>query len=306
MESITHVALSGGGMMGLVYTGVLSELRNQCSNIRCCAGTSIGALFAAAWALNISMDQLSEFVKTYSMKGYTLTLQSMARILDPGTFGIDDGIRLRTLVSTIIDPNLTFANLADARDLVICVTDVLTMTPYYISRRTHPNVCVLDAVMASMAIPGVFDPVQIDGKLYIDGGITDDIPLGYFDTEQVPHDAIFICHITNTQRLGLENMDSKVNYFSAVINALVYKMYYFPYIQTVYKNYLKMDACPSQFLPIRLIDDGIKIDVDEKTIEEARVYGQTSVAAFSLRIGQRHEVPGVPETQPEPERQKCL
>ena len=61
----THLVLSGGGMSGLVYLGALKYLRESGydKNILHVAGASIGALFATAFVLGISMEELTQRYK---------------------------------------------------------------------------------------------------------------------------------------------------------------------------------------------------------------------------------------------------
>jgi predicted patatin/cPLA2 family phospholipase len=93
------------------------------------------------------------------------------------------------------------------KDLIICATNALNMKATYFSVNTTPNVLVIDAVRASCAIPLIIKPVKIGDTYYIDGCITDDLPIKIIP-KNIPKDNILImslrsCDLPETKELSL-------------------------------------------------------------------------------------------------------
>lgn len=203
-RSLTHLVLSGGGFSGLAYIGILRFLATEraCSSVRYVAGTSMGAFFATAFALRVPPAELEDL-------GYRVFRDTEYTHYPPDallglfqTYGMDDGARFRRPLEPYGGADLTFRDLAKrfGRHLVICATCLETQRPTYFSSETTPDVPVLHAMIASMAIPFLIRPVRIGDRHYVDGALTDNIPYAPFlhPTERRPHaptDTLLICDI---------------------------------------------------------------------------------------------------------------
>lgn len=155
------VALSGGGAAGMAHIGVLEELEEAGIEIACVAGTSAGAMVGAAFANR----QLHEFRET--MCG--LTRSRVLRLFDPiwPQSGLLEGRRSLELVrpylgTTIEALPLPFAAVATDLD-----------TGEEVVFRSGP---VVQAVRASIAIPGLFTPQRWGKRVLVDGGLVNPIP----------------------------------------------------------------------------------------------------------------------------------
>lgn len=157
------LALGGGGARSLAHIGVLKVLAEEGLKPCAIAGTSIGAIVGALYAAGRGPDELETLVGSLGLKdlagvaglnlggGSVLTADRIERGLRtmlPGTF---EGLRL------------PFA--AVAADLVDGGRVVLTSGDLPM------------AVRASMSIPIVFEPVPWNGRLLVDGGIVDPVPV---------------------------------------------------------------------------------------------------------------------------------
>lgn len=280
--SITHVVLSGGAMLGLAYCGVLEALRIKAryKNVHTVAGTSIGAFFACLWALDVTLEQMKAILcETFRNDEHTRFPIIQIEELFKGNLGMDDGDRLissiRMLAPYVSD--LKFSDLHPTKSLVVCATRIPSMIPFYFSRETTPNVKVLDAVKASMSLPILFKPVFIDGYMYIDGSITDHIPLASFTG--VNKDAIAIFHVIQGRRrnkIDTSDMDVDLRlipYIEKLVDIMAYNLFSYKELGDLYKHYVRLDACPVDFMPIELVQDGINIHVTKKNIDECFMYG---------------------------------
>lgn len=156
------LALGGGGARGLAHLGVVRALRECGVPIDRVAGTSMGAIVAAATAME--MDYAAElahghrtFIEGRPHKEYTLPLFSLIR-----------GRRLDRHLALIYGD----ARIEDLWRPFACVSCNLTAT----GMAVHDRGLVWKAVRASLAIPGIFTPAVERGQLLVDGGILNNLP----------------------------------------------------------------------------------------------------------------------------------
>lgn len=158
------LALSGGGARGLAHIGVLKVLEQEGVPIDCLAGTSMGGLIAAGYAAGLSPNFLEQ---------EALRMGSLRRLLalaDPSLprRGLFEGQKVRQyLVGHLGDRAFD-----DLRLPLALVTVDLNSGREVILREGR----VADAVRATVALPGIFTPVEWDGQLLVDGGLLDNLP----------------------------------------------------------------------------------------------------------------------------------
>ena len=93
-------------------------------------------------------------------------------------------------------------------DMVISATNVSTdpLTPIYLSYITKPNMPIEKALHASMAVPGLFSPVEYEGVLYTDGGILDNTPYQFFkESDSTKNMPMFVVDFGKPQHLIRED-----------------------------------------------------------------------------------------------------
>jgi NTE family protein len=156
------VALSGGGAAAFAHLGVLEALLEAEIPIRCVAGTSAGALIGAAFASG-RLSQLRETIEA-------LTWTRVLGLFDPtwpraGLFAGERGLELirPCLLDRLEDLPLPFAAVA---------TDLYTGEEVVLDRGP-----TLEVVRASAALPGVFTPRMLGGRVLIDGGLVNPVPV---------------------------------------------------------------------------------------------------------------------------------
>jgi NTE family protein len=158
------LALGGGGARGFAEVGVLRVLAEERIPVAVVAGTSVGAVIGALYA-----DRPDVFALEYealAIQERDLLDRSLLSLISGG--GYAKGERIEAYLGTrlahaaIEDMPLRFA--AVATDLTSGATVSFERGP------------VARAVRASAAIPGIFAPVEIDGRLYVDGGVSNPVP----------------------------------------------------------------------------------------------------------------------------------
>ncbi len=159
------IALGGGGLRGLAHIGVIKALRNADLPIDVVAGTSMGGLVGAAFAAGISPEELEQKL------GVMGTLSGVLRLLDwwPGKRALISGHSIMNYFGQLIGDLRTFENLKVPFAVSTCNIE----TGQEIVLKSGP---LIKALNATMAIPGVFDPVRYEGMLLVDGGLVNNVP----------------------------------------------------------------------------------------------------------------------------------
>jgi NTE family protein len=164
-KNMIGLALGSGAAFGMAHIGVLAVLEKEKIPIGVVSGASIGALIAAMWGIGLSAKEIENISGRLKIK------LNIMRLLD-FTFpisGILAGKRLRRFLRAILGDR-TF------EDLKIPVKIIV----YDLANRetvTVDNGRLLDAVYKSIAVPGIFQPVMEEGKMFVDGGIMDPVPV---------------------------------------------------------------------------------------------------------------------------------
>ena len=188
------LALSGGGALGLAEIGVLQWMEENHIPVDRIAGTSMGAIIGAMYAIGMSAPEMVEFAErvnwdqalapapAYSQLSYRRK-QDRRDFLINAPLGLKHGLagpngyNPGQGVGLLLD-RIAFreSGISSFDDLVIPFRCVAT------DMQTGEAVILHDgpmaqAVRASMAIPGMFTPVQFEGRLLADGGMVQNIPV---------------------------------------------------------------------------------------------------------------------------------
>jgi len=155
------LALGGGGVRGMAHVGVIRVLEREGIPIDCIAGTSAGSLAGAAYAAGVRGQRLLEMA-------LHLSWRDIARPIWPQQ-GFVSFARLETYVIQTVG-DLTFADLALPYAAV--TADLATGEQVILTEGR-----VAPAVRASCSVPGIVPPVELGGRLLIDGGVVNNLPI---------------------------------------------------------------------------------------------------------------------------------
>lgn len=156
------LALGGGFARGLAHIGVLKVLEENRIPIDFVAGTSVGALVGAAYCSGISPKELEEIAYLVRFKDFARW--TLSRL------GFASNDRMANFLARFLKVK-TFEELRIP--LSVSATDFATGEPV-----TLRSGRLIEAVRASCAYPGMFLPVQVDGRLLIDGMLAHPVPAG--------------------------------------------------------------------------------------------------------------------------------
>ncbi|CAM3824503.1 patatin-like phospholipase family protein [Mycobacterium frederiksbergense] len=157
------LALGSGGARGYAHIGVINELTERGYDIVGVAGSSMGALVGGLHAA----DKLDEFAQWAG----SLTQRAVLRLLDPSLTspGVLRAEKILDAVRDILG-DVTIESLPIPYTSV--ATDLIAGKSVWLQRGPLD-----DAIRASIAIPGIFTPHVLDGRLLADGGILDPLPM---------------------------------------------------------------------------------------------------------------------------------
>jgi NTE family protein len=159
------LVLGGGAARGFAHVGVIRALEQEKIPIDMVVGTSVGSLIGAIYAYDTNSFEL-EWTAFSLEKDQVFDYGILSAFTSMGLAKgdkLEEFVKSKVLVTNIEDLKLPFA--AVATDLNRGTRVVIDHGP------------VARAVHASSAIPGVFNPVEHQGKLLVDGGVMDNIPI---------------------------------------------------------------------------------------------------------------------------------
>ena len=190
------LVLSGGAARGLAHVGVLKALEEQGIRVDAIAGTSMGAVIGGLYASGYKIDELEKlalgidwqealsddppredipFRRKQDDRDFLVRQKLSFR--DDGSLGLPLGVIQGQNLSLLLESLL--AHSSDIRDFDklpipfrAVATDIVNGDKVVFRKGHLPQV-----IRASMSIPAVFAPVEINGQLLVDGGMVDNIPV---------------------------------------------------------------------------------------------------------------------------------
>lgn len=155
------LALCGGVAYGTAQIGVLKALEAAGIKIDCLAGTSAGAIIAAAYASGLPVSKIQEIGFNTSWRELFSFRPSRKGLVSSGP--IEEYIRKHLQVTT-------FEELK--KPLAVVATDICSGDEVIFTRGALDK-----AVRASCSIPGIYSPVEMGGRQLVDGGMAENVPV---------------------------------------------------------------------------------------------------------------------------------
>ncbi|SDQ56120.1 NTE family protein [Pseudoxanthomonas sp. CF385] len=191
----TCLVLGGGGARGGAHVGVLKVLERERVPIDCIVGTSMGAIVGGLYAAGYSADEIQAILDKVDwnaelrdkpprsdrgMRRKEDDLRLLGGIelgIHEGSLafprGVIQGQRLELLLRKLLLPVATVHDFdALAIPFRAVATDIVKGEKVVFAEGD-----LAAAIRASMSVPGVFAPVKIDGRLLVDGGVLDNVPV---------------------------------------------------------------------------------------------------------------------------------
>ncbi|WP_434762917.1 patatin-like phospholipase family protein [Vibrio fortis] len=189
------VVLAGGGAKGAAHIGVLKALEEMHIPVDYVTGTSMGAYVGGLYATGMSADEIESFIYSVDWnKGYRDRVNRSDRRVrdkeyeDRYQLTTDLGLgwgEVRAPTGVVQGQNMlrilreTTGNLAPLEsfdDLAIpyrsVATDIIELEEVVIDKGQ-----IVDAMMSSMSVPGALPPYEVDGRMLVDGGVINNMPV---------------------------------------------------------------------------------------------------------------------------------
>lgn len=229
------LALSGGGARGAAHVGVLKVLEELRVPVDCVTGTSMGSIVGGGFAIGISPKEMERIISTTNWKEIFTDRPPRNEIpmrrkdddyknLFAPEFGVRDGSIMApkgviagiSIESFLRDFTRAGTQNNDFQKLPIpfraVAADIETGKPVVLSHGSVPA-----AMRASMSLPGVVPPVEMDGHLLVDGGIADNLPIDL--ARKLCGDVIIAVNI-GTPPLKRDEIGSIVSIVGQLVNLL--------------------------------------------------------------------------------------
>ena len=188
------LVLSGGGVKGYAHLGVLRVLERENIKIDYITGTSIGALVGTLYSIGYSVDEIEKFLDDVNVSSFLET------VTDNTNLSLEKKESLKKYSAYLsFDNELNFSfpkGLKGTGEEYLILKKILGKYEYMDSFDNFPIPLrivatnlntgetkafskgdVAKVLIASMAIPSIFEPMKIDGEIYVDGLVSRNLPV---------------------------------------------------------------------------------------------------------------------------------
>ncbi len=229
------LALSGGGARGIAHVGVLKVLEEMRVPIHCVTGTSMGAIVGGTFASGRPPDEMEKIVLgadwdeifrdrpprheiavRRKFDDYKTLIAPEFGVKDGGLAlpkGVIAGVSIESFFRVLATPAF---GITDFRKLPIpfraMATDIETGESVVLDHGS-----VAQAMRASMSVPGAIAPVEIDGRLLVDGGIANNLPIN--EARKLCADVVIAVNIS-TPPLKRSEITSALSVAAQLVNFL--------------------------------------------------------------------------------------
>ncbi len=186
------ICFAGGGIKGAAHIGVIKAMEEEGVKFDMVSGTSSGSIIALLYALGYNSDEMYKIFKQHVKSIKYVSSWNVLKIAYEILFkdsitvsGLNDGKKLYNCVKKVCDEKRV-SNINDIKmPLYISCVDLDSGEVVTYTNSTCEmvkgitfidDVEVASAVRASCSFPGVFEPIKIGNKTFVDGGIRENIP----------------------------------------------------------------------------------------------------------------------------------
>ena len=281
---IKHIIMSGGGAYGLAFYGVLRESQKagfwKYDNIKTVYGISIGALVATMVLLTKKLSW--ELLDNYWLKRpwqHIIQFNVETLIHSFHTKGLFDKhivekIMLPMFNAVDISIDITLAEFYREFpiELHFISTEMTQSQVVDFNYKTHPEWKLIDALYCSVCLPVFFSPYELDGKVYLDGGVFCNVPTAQCIANGAAPDEIFtIIACANPNIASVKNTDVAFSHIIEFMLWLIGKIWrqamndavqvphtIYVHMATEYINIYEMfEFAKSPEVRQRILDEGI-------------------------------------------------
>jgi NTE family protein len=288
------LVLGGGGMKGFAHIGVFQALAARGIRPSLIAGTSIGSLLGAAYAGGVSADDLAR--RAIAMRRRDLfRLDHLRMIKDRmAAPAIYLEAPLRGLVESVV-PRGTFAEFKTP--LFVNTVDLEHATQVVFGTPGLQDVNIQDAVYASCALPGFFPPGRVAGRVCVDGGVVDNLPV---KIAALWSDLIIAVDVGSSEMQPLKDVHSRgfANIYMRSASTMMHALQQYPL-----ENW---NGPPMILIRPRCDADWLSFAHTERSIAEGRHAAETALTGIEAYLEQEGGVYPRRHVELEVARDRCI
>lgn len=187
------LCLSGGGIKGIAHIGAIKALEEEKVKFNYVSGTSSGSIIATLYACGFTTDEMYEIFTKYAKSIRYIDFENIKRFFKNIFTGKGiriDGLNSGTKIKKIVNEVCMQKGISNIKQIkmpiLIPAVDIYTDELCVFSNNINKNIKskiryindidIGTAVQASCSYPGIFSPCQFNNKLFVDGGITENLP----------------------------------------------------------------------------------------------------------------------------------
>lgn len=168
-DQTINVVLSGGAMKGVAHLPLLEYLEQRDIKINSISGTSAGAVVAVMYASGMKPQEILDFFIAHPLFRYSW--------IRPGKGGLFNTHKYSKHFEPFIKSKFEELQVP----VHICSTNLSKAKPEYFSKGE-----IMQKLIASCAVPGIYSSIEMNGHLYADGGVMDNYPVQPFENSNLP------------------------------------------------------------------------------------------------------------------------
>ena len=187
------LCLSGGGIKGIAHVGAIKALEEEKVKFNYVSGTSSGSIIATLYACGFTTDEMYEIFTKYAKSIRYIDFENIKRFFKNIFTGkgiridcLNSGTKIKKIVNEVCMQK-GISNIKQIKmPILIPAVDIYTDELCVFSNNINKNIKskiryindidIGTAVQASCSYPGIFSPCQFNNKLFVDGGITENLP----------------------------------------------------------------------------------------------------------------------------------
>jgi len=183
-----NLVLGGGGEKGTAHVALLEKLEDLKIRINAISATSAGSLVACMYASGAGYQEMIDFFAKTPLFKYSW--------LNPLNSGFFKSEKYEVYLRDLVKPRFEDLSIP----LYMAATNMEDGECHYFNSGE-----LMKPLIASCAVPGIFSPVEINGKLYSDGGVMDNFPVFPFRDDPLPIIGSYLVAPKVIGRKGLDN-----------------------------------------------------------------------------------------------------
>ncbi|MGM9452045.1 patatin-like phospholipase family protein [Legionella bozemanae] len=265
-DNTISLVLSGGGARGLAHIGVYRLLEERGIPVDYIAGTSMGAMLAAVFAMGYSSSDVLKYVEAYLIKGSKIDFTFPYIAIATGRRATDSLIELYGEKSQIEDLWLNY----------FCVsTDLISKNLY-----VHDRGLLWESIRSSISLPFIYPPVSFNDKLLIDGGILNNIPTNVM--RQYSHSSkIIASNINNNNAFKLSPIPYSLSGWKLLYNKFMGKESILPInLGELVLRLLTISSHQNTSKMMAMADYGITLKTDQYGILDFKKYKEIAETGY--------------------------